>query len=1033
MTLPAGLDSASVARGAAGRMSQRLTVPFAAGGDILHLTLTPAAGVPDAADVTRYDFTDHIVRFGVTPTPAYLVRTLRDLDRDTRVTVRVSDPALSSGAADAEVVLPAATLAGDSVALPLPAGATEAARLIRISVARRSGTGFLAAPGPVAGEWAVSALLGHTARLLWVLGAERDLLRRHIARTAAQRHLGTALGVSLDLIGADLAVPRFPPLAYPVDDDTVALYHLDDVPAAQIAVEDFTGRFPGRVAHHGALSGNVTLGVTGRYGDAAGFTGTGAVTVASDPVFNVPATVSMTAECFVRPEAALGPDTRILARRAATGAGWSIEVGEFGRGLARNVRAVVSDGARDLVLHSDRSLPADRFTHLAVILDRAEGAVSLWVDGDRADLRATGTFGAVTAAQPLVIGPGTAAPLRATVDEVRLSRVARRGFAPALGEDDDHYRRRLRIFRRWTLPTPATIAAALNDAVGTIRGVANPLIVDDTDAPAVRGHLLVRVVPSALAPGTSIDATGRRDVPPEPEFYGAADDTGIDPALLLRHDAADVDYGPAASGDPHLMQPPLARMLDRLRTLAAAHTPGRLRVTDGWTPGAPDARAAGRGLIVRHSTITAPALAALAHRAGFALVRNLPAGAGVYASCAPGTPVVLVRSPATAPGAEITVDAGATITLAASPTPPVAADLRWGVAAGAGAGRIRLRPATGGQATVDGLTPGVTVVTLDVLHGVFSATASAVVRVLPATLAAGGSIAADGTLGAPREVAGEPAERFDPALLTTFAHPRVTLAAPDAGRIQPAVAERLTALVTGLPGTLTLTSGFVAAPAGGPPTLAAQGRALTMRHATVAAGRLAALAHAAGFSWVGVAGADVTVLHQAGDPIAVRGPALVEEGDTITVQVVPAPGAVSATTRLQWSTGALAPTAGLVEMAGTAQPSLDLTGRRAGRVWVQATLREAGATGPYAMRVRLRGAVPAGATITRDQYDLIMNVVHALHPLGVEVLTREIRPAVVELAGQPNLDPEYTYPKFRLHRSTARLRTPHPRKDTEDV
>jgi hypothetical protein len=100
-------------------------------------------------------------------------------------------------------------------------------------------------------------------------------------------------------------------------------------------------------------------------------------------------------------------------------------------------------------------------------------------------------------------------------------------------------------------------------------------------------------------------------------------------------------------------------------------------------------------------------------------------------------------------------------------------------------------------------------------------------------------------------------------------------------------------------------------------------------------------------------------------------------------------------------------------------------------VWVQAAFREAGATGPYAMRVRFSSAVPAGATITRDQYDLIMNVVHALHPLGVEVLTREIRPAVVELSGRPTLDPEYTYPKFRLHRSTARLRKEQLRKDPD--
>lgn len=1023
MTLPADLELASVARGAAGRMSRRLTAPYAAGGDVLHLVLARAAGAPESADVSRYDFTDHVARFGTLPTPSYVVRTLQDLDHDTRLTVRVTDPALGGGAADAEVLLPAGTLAGESVPLLLPAGATDAARLTRLTVARSAGAGFAAAPGAVADEWAVTALLGHTARLLWLLGAERDLLRRQIARTAAQRQLATAFGVSLDLLGADLGVPRFPPLVYSVDDDTVALYHLDDEPGAPIAVEDFTGRFPGRTGHHGTPSGSAALGALGRYGSAAAFTGPGAVTVPSDSAFDVPADAGLTAECFVKPDTD-GPDARILARRGPTGAGWSIELGAFGRGLHRIVRATVSDGTHEQVLYGGRSLRTDRFTHVAVVVDRAEGSAALWVDGERADLRRLGSLGALTAAQPLVIGPGAGTVLRATIDEVRISRVARRTFAPVLGEDDEHYRRRLGIFRHWTLPTPAALTAVLNDAVGTIGGVANPLVVDDTDSPADRGHLVVRVVPVALPPGESMDAAGRRGGPSEEELYGDADDLTIDPVLLLRHDAADVDYGPVTSGDPHLMQPPLARIVDRLRTIAASRGAGRLRIAEAWTPGAPDARSAGRAVVLRHSAIAVSELAALAHRAGFLLVRTLSDATGVYASCAPGTPIVLGR-PGAAPDEDITVDVGATITLAASPVLPGPAEVRWSVAAGG----VRITPATTAEeASVDGVTPGLAVVTLDVVYKGFAATASTTVHVLPTTLAVGTSIAADGTLGAGPEAAGAPAEHFDPAFLQGFTAPSVTLTTPDAGRIQPGTADRLRTLLTRLTGTLTLRSGFVPVPVGGAPTLASQGRALTMRHSSLAAGRLAALAHASGFSWVTVDGADVKVLHRAEDLLLVRGPDLVEEGENITLQVVPDPSAVSATTRLHWSAGPLDPTAGRADVASPALPALLLTGRRVGRVWVQAAFREAGATGPYTMRVRLAGAVPASATITRDQYDLIMNVVHALHPLSVEVLTRDIRPAVVELAGRPSLDPDYTYPKFRLHRSAARLRPEQIRK-----
>ncbi|UQU67637.1 hypothetical protein COUCH_15765 [Couchioplanes caeruleus] len=1020
MTLPLSADLESVARGATGRMSRRLTQPFAAGGDVLALPLAPVAGTPAAADVAAYDFTDHQARFGAVPVPSYLLRTLGDLERETRVTVRVSDPALPGGGADVPVVLRAGTLAGESVPVPVPAAATGAARLTRITVARRSGSAFVAAPGPAAEQWALSALLGNLARLLWVLGAERDALRRQIARTAAQRRLDHAAGPTLDLIGADLAVPRFPPLPYPVDDDTIALYHLDDAPGAAVGAEDAVGRFPGRTAHPAVLSGSATPGLPGRYGPALTFAGPGAATVATDPAFDLPATASFTAECFVKPDVST-PDSRILSRRGATGPGWTVEVGGFGRGLARAVRATVADDTRELVLHADLTLAGDRFTHLALVVDRAEASAALWVDGIRRDLADATALGALTAAVPLVIGPG-AGGLRAVLDEVRLSRVARVEFAPVLGESDGHYRRRLRIFRRWVLPTPAGLAELLNEAVGTIGGVTDPIVVDDADSAVTRGHTLVRVVPAALGPGESIDATGRRGTT-EADLYGDPDDRRIDPALLLRHDDPRVDYGPVTSGDPHLMQPPLAADLDRLLDLVGP-VPGRLQVTQAWTPDADDARCAGRGLIVAHPGMHAGTLAARAHEAGFTWVRTQPRDAGVYASCPPGSAVVLVAAPPPAEGAEPAVDVGGTLTLTASPVPPPGAELIWSVATGLGPGRVRLT-AGGASATVDGVLPGLTVISVDLLHRGFTSTASVAVHVRPATLDAGATIAADGTLGAGPEVAGAPGDPVDPGLLDTVTDARATYASASARRMQRGVSRRLVALLdglTGVPGALTVVSALVPVAAGAPLTLAAQGRALTLRHSSLAVGALAARAHAAGFAWVSVSGTTVEIRHAAEDLIEVRGPRTVPEDASIDLEVVPDPSTVSATTRLSWSSGSLEPTPGEAGVTTTSLPQVRLIGQRAGRVWVQAAFREAGANGPYAMQIRLRPTVPAGSTISRDQYDLIMNVVHALHPLGVEVLTRAIRPAVVELAGSPSVDPDYTYPKFRLHRSVSRLR-----------
>jgi hypothetical protein len=243
--------------------------------------------------------------------------------------------------------------------------------------------------------------------------------------------------------------------------------------------------------------------------------------------------------------------------------------------------------------------------------------------------------------------------------------------------------------------------------------------------------------------------------------------------------------------------------------------------------------------------------------------------------------------------------------------------------------------------------------------------------------------------------------------------------------MQRGVAGRLTALLDDLPagpGRLSVLSALAPVPPGSPPTLAAQGRALVLQHSNLGADRLAALAHIVGFSRAAVVGSTVEVLHRAENLIAVTGPDLVEEDAEISLRVEPDPSTVSATTRLTWSSGPLPPTSGQADVTTTSLPVLRLVGRRAGWVWVQATFREAGANGPYSMQVRLHGGMPAGTTITRDQYDLIMNAVHALHPLGVEVLTRSLSPAVVELAGSPNVDADHTFPKFRPHRSAPRRR-----------
>jgi hypothetical protein len=105
-------------------------------------------------------------------------------------------------------------------------------------------------------------------------------------------------------------------------------------------------------------------------------------------------------------------------------------------------------------------------------------------------------------------------------------------------------------------------------------------------------------------------------------------------------------------------------------------------------------------------------------------------------------------------------------------------------------------------------------------------------------------------------------------------------------------------------------------------------------------------------------------------------------GDQLTWSVVP------------FSQGQLVPrsaTAAAVEVDGVAP----------GWALVRAAYVRGAGLRPYQFAVRLNPALTAqaGVTIRKDQYDLVMNVLNALHPIGVEVSTQALRERVVELRG----------------------------------
>lgn len=1031
---------------AAARMGGRLTTPFGRGADTMTLGLTPFTS--SQAEVDVYDFTDHTARFGAPPEPRYILSAARDVDVETVVRLDYDDP--GSATTFTTVTVPAGTVAGTTFLLDTPVTTTARLRLLTTVPEPPDN-----APEP---RWTLTVLLGNTAKLLWVLGAERDQLRGHAARTLAQRHLPSAVGLSLDIIGHDLGVPRFPPLPYGFDTDTAALYHLDDVGGTAV---DLTAAYPGRTAHHGSLSATVRPGVTGRYGLAMAFRADGAtVTVPTSTDFDIDGDGDAAMECFVRPDPNPDPsdpealDGPVLSRHpdpGGDGPGWVLSIGDFGRGIARNVRFTISDGTHDIDLCADVSLPTDTFTHVAAVVDRFVGrGVALYVNGELKDFRFLFPLDAVANTADLLIGTADGG-FRGVIDEVRISSAARRDFAPALGEADDHYRSRLELFRRWTLPTPAGLAAVLNQVVGQIGPPPDPgdtqdppLVVDDTNPDVVRGTRLVHVRPKALFPGETIDAAGRRGTD-EATVVGTADqDDTFDPAFLFRFDRVDVDFTPAPirtlavgeqPADPHLVQVGVADRLTGLVALAGAETvpPGRLLVDSAFDPRSGDLRATGRAVLLAHSSVPLGRLAALAHRAGFDYVSYRASIGRVYAAAAPGDYFEIDIS-ATDKGST-DIDTGTTVTLSLRPAPPPDAFLRWLVVPTDGAGAGTLVPVGGAgspqrTAKLTATAAGRLVVKADVTRGRHTVSATRDLRIGLVDLPDGATIAEDGTPGAPASIVDTTDAFFKAAFLTSRQDDRVDYASAAARVMQPAVSELLDALLAEL-AVRTIGGRLTVDVPTGADLSAQQGRQIVLRHSVLTPGALAGAAFAVGFSHLEHDGADLVVRQKPGQLVAVRGPEGIEHGPVIELDegtemeltATPAPDvpAVAALTgqvpgegpRLGWASGTFDNAA--ITLTSSTAPTVTLRADSAGMAWVQASYLVGGQPNPYTFQVRLRPGLDTDTTvITKDQHDLIMNVLNVLHPVGVEVNTAAIRAHVVELHDLLPINPDYTYPKFRV-------------------
>ncbi len=768
-------------------MRQRLTLPFQRGADAVDLVLTPGAA-PVEAMVASYGFAEHSARYGTPPVPTYVLRAVSTgssaggpgVAAGTTVRVDGTDPS-GAGAFTVEVDVSGAG-DGDSFAVPLPASASAQARLVRLVEKAAPSAGSPAAPtGSAAQRWGLTALLGTTARLLWVLGGERDRLTRLVREVHDQRVVARTLGAGLDLVGADLAVPRFPPTPYSVDADTVALYHLDDPAAAVPPVTDAAAIFPGRTAHHGTLSGAAVPGASGRYDSGVRFQpgpAGGAVTIASHADFDIAAGGGFTIDLFVQPDAASTLGT--VARRGPAGAPlWSLEVGDLGLGGARAVRASVSDGAARLTASAAVDLPTGRFSHVAAVLSRIDpmtgpaSRLAVLVDGvERAT--ASGALGPVvgplTTAGDVVLGSDPPGFL-GTLDEVRISRVARTGFHPALGESDESYRARLALFRRWELPTPSGLQAVLNRLVPSIDGVTDPFVVDDTDGPAHTGGVVLRVWPDAVAPMESLDGDGRPGVHADDLWPPV--DVAADPGLLGRCIDPRISFAPVVPDptrppglpdpDPRLVRPAVGAALSRLADLFDDQgMPSAVTVLAGWDAAATDARADGRAVLLGAPIVGPGRLAALAHRAGFDLVEHR-AGGVVHAACAPGRALLLGpsgagpllqvgRTPRVVAGSPAVIEPSLGTATFTGAVLPADAEVRfWLLGRPDGVSLVQASPADR-TAVLTATAPGSLALSADVLRGGRTTTATVTVQVLPPPLADGASIAQNGATGVGEDV-----------------------------------------------------------------------------------------------------------------------------------------------------------------------------------------------------------------------------------------------------------------------------------------
>ena len=249
--------------------------------------------------------------------------------------------------------------------------------------------------------------------------------------------------------------------------------------------------------------------------------------------------------------------------------------------------------------------------------------------------------------------------------------------------------------------------------------------------------------------------------------------------------------------------------------------------------------------------------------------------------------------------------------------------------------------------------------------------------------------------------AGPPDLNFNPGILQPFTDPRAAFAAGVSNKVQAVLATVLTTLLVELQNAgavraLQVIEGYTAQD----PTLLGVGRALLFRHPSVAADRLSGYALQAGFGFVQHRTLDPggPAVYAAAYP-ASGPPSVLPDPDSNYINVylntlieLGIRPEVAIAGRLDWGVLPACPAAAALSSTlpePTDQPGITekvFQGTAAGAIAAVATFSLNDASDPYQFVVT---PVPAGGngsppqpTITKDQYDDMMNFLDAYHPVA---------------------------------------------------